>query len=151
CAPSGGAGAAAESSTPGALGAPVARRDPVTGARRVHPRHDRIIERWAHDATPPERRRMRSLMTASPLIASDDQVGTVLRRAMSRPLLSAAEEAGLAMQIEQGDLAAKQRMIESNLRLVVSLARTYRARGVPMADLVQEGTIGLIRAVERFD
>src|SRR5262249_5565354 len=66
-------------------------------------------------------------------------------------LLSAADEAGLAMQIEQGDPAAKQRMIESNLRLVVSLARTYRGRGVPIADLVQEGTIGLIRAVERFD
>jgi RNA polymerase primary sigma factor len=55
------------------------------------------------------------------------------------------------MQIEQGDLGAKQRMIESNLRLVVSLARTYRGKGAPMADLIQEGTIGLIRAVERFD
>jgi len=90
-------------------------------------------------------------MTESSPITNDDQVGTLLRRAMSRPLLSAAEETGLAVQIEQGDLAAKQRMIESNLRLVVSLARTYRGRGVPMADLVQEGTIGLIRAVERFD
>ncbi|HUA48944.1 MAG TPA: RNA polymerase sigma factor RpoD/SigA [Solirubrobacteraceae bacterium] len=90
-------------------------------------------------------------MTESSLITSDDQVGTLLRRAMSRPLLSAAEETGLAIQIEQGDPAAKERMIESNLRLVVSLARTYRGRGVPMADLVQEGTIGLIRAVERFD
>jgi len=74
-----------------------------------------------------------------------------LRRAMSRPLLSNAEETRLAIQIEQGDQAAKHRMIESNLRLVVSLARTYRGRGVPMADLVQEGTVGLIRAVERFD
>jgi RNA polymerase primary sigma factor len=94
---------------------------------------------------------MRSLMTESPPDASDDQVGTLLRRAMSRPLLSAVEETGLAMQIEQGDLGAKQRMIESNLRLVVSLARTYRGKGAPMADLIQEGTIGLIRAVERFD
>ncbi|HTU85375.1 MAG TPA: RNA polymerase sigma factor RpoD/SigA [Solirubrobacteraceae bacterium] len=90
-------------------------------------------------------------MTESSLITSDDQVGTLLRRAMSRPLLSAAEETDLAIQIEQGDLGAKERMIESNLRLVVSLARTYRGRRVPMADLVQEGTIGLIRAVERFD
>ncbi|MBV9417058.1 MAG: RNA polymerase sigma factor RpoD/SigA [Solirubrobacterales bacterium] len=90
-------------------------------------------------------------MTESSLITNDDQVGTLLRRAMSRPLLSAAEETDLAIQIEQGDLGAKQRMIESNLRLVVSLAQTYRGRGVPMADLVQEGTIGLIRAVERFD
>ena len=65
--------------------------------------------------------------------------------------MALADEVRLAIQIEQGDQAAKQRMIESNLRLVVSLARTYRGRGVPMADLVQEGTIGLIQAVERFD
>jgi len=90
-------------------------------------------------------------MTESSPITSDDQLGTVLRRAMRRPLLSAADEIRLAVQIEQGDQAAKQQMIESNLRLVVSLARTYRGRGVPMADLVQEGTIGLIRAVGRFD
>ena len=90
-------------------------------------------------------------MTESSPVTSEDQVGTLLRRAMSRPLLSAAEEIRLAIQIGQGDQEAKQRMIESNLRLVVSLARTYRGRGVPMADLVQEGTIGLIRAVERFD
>ena len=90
-------------------------------------------------------------MTESSAITSDDQVGTLLRRAMRRPLLSAADEIRLAVQIEQGDQDAKQQMIESNLRLVVSLARTYRGSGVPMADLVQEGTIGLIRAVERFD
>jgi RNA polymerase primary sigma factor len=90
-------------------------------------------------------------MSDSSQIASDDQVGTPLRRAMSMPLLSADEERRLAIRIQQGDQAAKQRMIESNLRLVVSLARTYRGRGVPMADLVQEGTIGLAQAVERFD
>jgi RNA polymerase primary sigma factor len=90
-------------------------------------------------------------MTESSHITGDDQIGTPLRRAMSRPLLSAAEEIHLAIQIEQGDRAAKERMIESNLRLVVSLARTYRGRGVPIADLVQEGTIGLIRAVDGFD
>ena len=84
-------------------------------------------------------------------IARDDLFGTSLRRVMSRPLLSHAEEISLAIAIEQGDQAAKQRMIESNLRLVWSLARTYRGRGVPSADLFQEGTIGLIRAVERFD
>jgi RNA polymerase sigma factor (sigma-70 family) len=90
-------------------------------------------------------------MGDSAQIARDDQIGTPLRRAMSRPLLSADEERHLAIRIQQGDQAAKQRMIESNLRLVYSLARTYRGRGVPMADLVQEGTIGLARAVERFD
>ena len=94
---------------------------------------------------------MSGVMTESSLPDTDGQIGTPLRRAMSRPLLSAAEETHLAIQIEQGDQAAKQRMIESNLRLVVSLARTHRGTGVPMADLVQEGTIGLIRAVERFD
>ena len=92
-----------------------------------------------------------SPMTESSDITSDDQVGTLLRRAMSRPLLTAADEIRLAILVEQGDQAARQRMIESNLRLVVSLARTYLGRGVPMADLVQEGTVGLIRAVERFD
>jgi RNA polymerase primary sigma factor len=66
-------------------------------------------------------------------------------------LLSAAEEISLARRIERGDLQAKQRMIESNLRLVHAVARAYRGSSVPFADLVQEGTIGLIRAVERFD
>src|SRR5262249_45996192 len=93
----------------------------------------------------------RTTMIESAAITTDDQVGALLRRATCRPLLSAAEEIRLAIQIEQGDQLAKQRMIESNLRLALSLARTYRGRGVPMADLVQEGTIGLIRAVERFD
>jgi len=66
-------------------------------------------------------------------------------------LLSAAEEISLAKRIELGDLKAKDRMIESNLRLVYVLARTYRGRGVPFDDLVQEGTVGLVKAVERFD
>ncbi len=66
-------------------------------------------------------------------------------------LLSAAEEVMLARRIERGDLQAKQRMIESNLRLVHAVARAYRSSNVPFADLVQEGTIGLVRAVERFD
>ena len=57
----------------------------------------------------------------------------------------------LARRIERGDLQAKQRMIESNLRLVYAIARAYRGSSVPFADLVQEGTIGLVRAVERFD
>jgi RNA polymerase primary sigma factor len=66
-------------------------------------------------------------------------------------LLSAAEEIMLAGRIERGDLQAKHRMIESNLRLVYAIARAYRGSSVPFADLVQEGTIGLVRAVERFD
>jgi RNA polymerase primary sigma factor len=66
-------------------------------------------------------------------------------------LLSAAEEVALAKRIERGDLDAKEEMIESNLGLVHALARTYRGRGVPFEDLVQEGTVGLVKAVERFD
>jgi RNA polymerase primary sigma factor len=76
--------------------------------------------------------------------------GTRRQRSPGR-LLSAAEEVTLAKRIEQGDFDAKDEMIERNLGLVHALARTYRARGVPFDDLVQEGTVGLVKAVERFD
>ena len=66
-------------------------------------------------------------------------------------LLTAAEEVMLAKRIERGDLDAKQRMIEANLRLVVSIAKRYRNQGLPFLDLIQEGSIGLVRAVEKFD
>ena len=65
--------------------------------------------------------------------------------------LTAAEEVTLAKRIERGDPVAKRRMIESNLRLVVSIAKGYRGLGVPFLDLIQEGTLGLNRAVEKFD
>ena len=74
-----------------------------------------------------------------------------MRQARSYPLLTAAEEVELTKQIEKGDLEAKDRMINSNLRLVVSQARRYQGHGLPMEDLVQEGMLGLIRAVEKFD
>jgi RNA polymerase primary sigma factor len=74
-----------------------------------------------------------------------------LRQARTHPLLTAAEEIELAKRIERGDLAAKEKMINSNLRLVVSQARRYQGHGLEMGDLVQEGMLGLIRAVEKFD
>jgi RNA polymerase primary sigma factor len=67
------------------------------------------------------------------------------------PLLSAAEEVALAKRVERGDQAAKERMITSNLRLVVSIAKRYQGHGVPLLDLIQDGVIGLNRAVEKFD
>jgi RNA polymerase primary sigma factor len=66
-------------------------------------------------------------------------------------LLTAAEEVALAKRIERGDRSAKERMINSNLRLVVSIAKRYRGRGVSFGDLIQEGVIGLNRAAEKFD
>jgi len=82
---------------------------------------------------------------------STDALQLFLRELGRHPLLNAAQEVELAKRIERGDTEAKQRMIESNLRLVVSIAKRYRNQGLPFLDLIQEGSLGLIRAVEKFD
>jgi RNA polymerase primary sigma factor len=88
---------------------------------------------------------------SAPLESTTDALQLFLREAGRHTLLTAAQEVELAKRIERGDLAAKQRMIQSNLRLVVSIAKNYRNQGLPFLDLIQEGTLGLIRAVEKFD
>jgi len=80
-----------------------------------------------------------------------DSLQLFLNEAGRYPLLTAAEEVELAKRIERGDRAAKERMITSNLRLVVSIARRYQTQGITLGDLIQEGVIGLIRATEKFD
>jgi RNA polymerase primary sigma factor len=80
-----------------------------------------------------------------------DPVDQLLAEARRSPLLSADEEVSLARRAERGDPAARERLITSNIRLVVSVARRYQGHGLPLADLVQEGMLGLIRAVDGFD
>jgi RNA polymerase primary sigma factor len=80
-----------------------------------------------------------------------DSLQLFLNEAGRYPLLTAAEEVELAKRIEAGDKAAKDRMVNSNLRLVVSIAKKYQGHGLTLLDLIQEGIIGLIRAVEKFD
>jgi RNA polymerase primary sigma factor len=80
-----------------------------------------------------------------------DPLALLIAESRRWPLLTPAEEIELSKRVERGDLAAKERMINSNLRLVVSVARKYQGQGLPIGDLVQEGILGLIRAVEKFD
>ncbi|HEV2769962.1 MAG TPA: sigma-70 family RNA polymerase sigma factor [Solirubrobacteraceae bacterium] len=80
-----------------------------------------------------------------------DSLRLYLRSIGRVPLLTAPEEVALAKRIERGDMVAKQHMVEANLRLVVSIAKSYLGRGLTFLDLIQEGSLGLIRAVEKFD
>ena len=84
-------------------------------------------------------------------VASNDPVRMYLREIGKVPLLTAVEEVSLARRIERHDMDAKRKLIEANLRLVVSIARRHVGRGMPLLDLIQEGNLGLIRAVEKFD
>jgi RNA polymerase primary sigma factor len=93
-------------------------------------------------------RRTREHAVAEPTM---DSLQLFINEAMRYPLLTAEEEVELAQRIERGDLEAKERLINSNLRLVIKFARRYQGHGLPMGDLVQEAMLGLIRAAEKFD
>ena len=110
-------------------------------------------ERSAASSCPPPRTRTTSSSTSPPGSgpATTDSLGMFLSEIGRYQLLTAADEIALAKRVERGDLAAKERMINSNLRLVVSIAKRYRGHGVPFLDLIQDGVIGLNRAVEKFD
>jgi RNA polymerase primary sigma factor len=84
-------------------------------------------------------------------LALDDSVKQYLKEIGAYPLLSAEQELALAARIARGDLAAQQKLIEANLRLVVSIAKRYSNQGLAMLDLIQEGNIGLMRAAQKFD
>jgi RNA polymerase primary sigma factor len=96
------------------------------------------------------RRRQKAALDLKPDMTTDS-LQLFLKDIGKVRLLTAAEEVELAKRIERGDLDAKQKMVESNLRLVVSIAKNYRNQGLPFLDLIQEGTLGLVRAAEKFD
>jgi len=101
----------------------------------------------------PDKRRSRQPKTAldlTPAITTDS-LQLFLKGIGKTRLLTRAQEVDLAKAIERGDQAAKQKMVEANLRLVVSIAKNYRNQGLPFLDLIQEGTLGLVRATEKFD
>src|SRR5437868_5789113 len=113
--------------------------DPATAAANVERAPDRR-----------GRRRARTALDLKPDMTTDS-LQLFLKDIGKVRLLTAQEEVDLAKRIERGDLDAKQKMVESNLRLVVSIAKNYRNQGLPFLDLIQEGTLGLVRAAEKFD
>jgi RNA polymerase primary sigma factor len=110
-----------------------------------------LEERGVEVRSPDEIKRTDDVVVEAGIPASADSLHLFLNEIGRYPLLTASEEVALAKRVERGDAAAKQRMINSNLRLVVSIAKRYRGHGVPFSDLIQDGTIGLNRAVEKFD
>ena len=84
-------------------------------------------------------------------VSTEDPVRMYLKEIGNVPLLSTEEEVALAQRVEAGDESAKKQLIEANLRLVVSIAKKYVGRGMPFLDLIQEGNMGLMKAVDKFD
>jgi RNA polymerase primary sigma factor len=100
------------------------------------------------EASDPE---VSEVVPASDPIDTDDSLGAYLREISRSKLLTKAEEIELAKQIAAGSVEARRRMTEANLRLVVSIAKKYQNRGLSLLDMIQEGNLGLMRAVEKFD
>jgi RNA polymerase primary sigma factor len=109
------------------------------------------VEEASAPAAAPRELRGQQREEAELIDPSLDSLRLYLRAIGRVPLLTAADEVRLAKRIERGDVAAKQHMVEANLRLVVSIAKGYIGRGLTLLDLIQEGSLGLIRAVEKFD
>ena len=115
-----------------------------------------LVEGEEHKALPHERPLVEEEVKSAPKLdltvePSLDSLRLYLREIGKVPLLTADQEVYLAKRIERGDMAAKTQMTEANLRLVVSIAKGYLGRGLSFLDLIQEGSLGLIRAVEKFD
>jgi RNA polymerase primary sigma factor len=117
--------------------------DDVTGLRAALEERDVIVREETPEETRP--------VAAAPVTGTLDPLQLFMDAAGRHKLLTAADEVALAKRIERGDLAAKEKMINSNLRLVVSIAKRYQGHDVPLLDLIQEGVIGLNRAAEKFD
>ncbi len=124
---------------PRSRGAAATRSEP----RRQRGEHDNKTQKRSADE-----RRARDHATAE---ATTDSLQLFINSAMKYPLLTGPEEIELAKRIEKGDLAAKEKLINSNLRLVIKFARRYQGHGLDLGDIVQEAMLGLIRAAEKFD
>jgi RNA polymerase primary sigma factor len=127
--------------------------DVVEADGRIAKSEAGTVERAAADAAASQReqpatKKVEVDLTVEPSL---DSLRLYLRSIGRVDLLTAAQEVSLARRIERGDMRAKQQMIEANLRLVVSIAKAYLGRGLTFLDLIQEGSMGLIRAVEKFD
>jgi RNA polymerase primary sigma factor len=113
---------------------------------RIEARGFKVSDDCGRDGVPPTK-----VENGDLAVATTDALQLFLNEVRRHPLLTADEEIELAKAIERGDLEAKERMINSNLRLVVSIAKKYQGNEMPLLDLIQEGILGLIRASEKFD
>ncbi|QEM67744.1 sigma-70 family RNA polymerase sigma factor [Geobacter sp. FeAm09] len=125
-------------------------KEPLADAAMALDDVDEPLE-FTDDDTAAEEEEVEEKLPPEELESFDDAIKIYLRDIQRTPLLSAEAEKTLARSIEKGDKAARDKMIESNLRLVVKIAKRYINRGLPFLDLIEEGNLGLIKAVERFN